>query len=100
MDINKENKKPRTIAMTRAQKSILKKATVVVSASYLIDSSGNVFDINIYQSSHGKIFNNIVKNNLNNQNFKPAPTNELRQPVRIQTTLTFGLRYKRVRGSR
>lgn len=75
--------------MNREQRTALSGSTVVIKAEYLIDSNGDVFEVKILESNVEASFSSLVARSLQNRAFKPSATNTNRQPVVVQSMLTF-----------
>ncbi len=75
--------------MSRSQRKALSGNTVVIKAEYLIDSNGDVFDVKILESNVNNSFSSLVAKSLQNRAFSPSSINTDRQPVIIQSQLTF-----------
>ena len=75
--------------MSLSQRKALSGSTVIIKAEYLIDSNGNVFDVEILESNVGTSFSSLVAKSLQSRAFSPSSINTNRQPVVTQSLLTF-----------
>ncbi|WP_293747585.1 hypothetical protein [uncultured Paraglaciecola sp.] len=75
--------------MSLSQRKALSGSTVIIKAEYLIDSNGDVFDVEILESNVGTSFSSLVAKSLQSRAFSPSSINTNRQPVVTQSLLTF-----------
>ena len=75
--------------MSHSQRKALSGNTVVIKAEYLIDSNGDVFGVKILESNVNTSFSSLVAKSLQDRAFSPSSINTDRQPVIIQSQLTF-----------
>ena len=80
--------------LTRKQLKLLQKHSVIVVATYLVDSNGNVYDVKITESNGEGLFAEKVKLSLQRRVYKPAKTNPNRQPVYNRSQAEFAINKK------
>lgn len=61
--------------------------TVIVS--YLVDSEGDIYDVEIVKSMPEGLWDGVVKKSLRNTTFTPSPYNKARVPVRVTAQYDF-----------
>lgn len=74
---------------TKAQNHILKQTDVFVIVSYLIDSNGNVYNVDIIDSNQKGHFDDLVHRSLKRKHFSPAKSNSNRTPVFVTAMMNF-----------
>jgi hypothetical protein len=75
--------------LNRAQLKQLKEQNVKIIASYLIDSNGDVYDVNIIKTNTDENFTKLIRQSLQKRNFSPSPENLTKQPVYATSVLEF-----------
>lgn len=75
--------------LTRNQRKLLRGQRIEVKAKYLIDSNGNVHDVEIYESNVTIPMDTLVQKSLQNQDFYPSDSNSTRHPVVAYAGLSF-----------
>ncbi|WP_100657647.1 hypothetical protein [Alteromonas flava] len=71
------------------QLRVMEEQKVVVDARYLVDSNGNVHDIEILDSNVEVSFLNMVERALERRDFKPAESNPNRVPIIAVSRFTY-----------
>ena len=74
---------------TNAQLRLMKSQKVEIIARYLVDSNGNVFDLQILESNVDISFENLVQNTLSRREFEVAKTNSSRQPIIATSSFVY-----------
>lgn len=75
--------------LTHSQRKILRGKRIELKAKYLIDSNGNVHNVEIYESNVTIPMDTLVQKSLQNQDFYPSDSNSARHPVVAYAGLSF-----------
>lgn len=75
--------------LTREQRRVLKGKNIELKAKYLIDSNGDVHNVEIYESNVEIPMDNLVAKALQNQDFYPSKANANKRPVYARAGLSF-----------
>lgn len=60
-----------------------------VIVSYLVDSEGDIYDVEIVKSTPEGLWDGVVRKSLRNTSFSPSPLNKARIPVRVTAQYDF-----------
>ena len=74
---------------TKAQLRAMEAQTVEIVASYLVDSNGDIHELEIIESNVDISFIDLVKDSLDKRNFRPSENNTARQPIIVFSSFTF-----------
>ena len=77
---------------SNAQLNLMKRKKVEVIASYIVDSNGDVFDIQILESNVDVSFANLVEYALDNREFEVAKNNVDRQPIIATSSFVYEMK--------
>ncbi|WP_414830791.1 TonB family protein [Alteromonas sp. H39] len=61
--------------------------TVIVR--YLVDSEGDIYDVEIVKSTPEGLWDGVVRKSLRNTTFTPSPLNKARVPVKVTAQYDF-----------
>jgi hypothetical protein len=74
---------------TSAQLRAMEAQKVEIVASYLVDSNGDIFDVEIVESNVDISFKDLVEDSLEKRNFRPSQSNTYRQPIIVLSSFVF-----------
>lgn len=75
--------------LTKEQYRVLKGKNIKIEAKYLIDSNGDVHQVEILKSNVDISMESLVKKTLQKQDFYPSKSNSSRQPIIAYAGLEF-----------
>lgn len=79
---------------SNAQLNLMKNKKVEVIARYIVDSNGDVFDVQILESNVDVSFANLVEYALDNREFEVAENNVDRQPIIATSSFVYEMKGK------
>lgn len=86
--VSTKNVQP-TRYLTKEQKALLSGQTVTIKAKYLIDSNGDVFNVQILEANTDVEFLALVEKSLQNRDFQPSESNTALQPIIVMSKVEF-----------